>query len=693
MHRLTISAAMLWTLLIVYTPASIGQNLITLAGTGTAGFSGDNQLASTARVNLPTSVCPDPLGNIYIADRANHRIRKIDAVTGIITSIAGTGTAGFLGDGGPANEARLNNPVSLALAQDGSIYISDLGNHRIRKIDASGVISTLAGTGTAGFSGNGVPAVQAQFNSPWGITLDIANNLYIADRDNNRVRKIDLSTGIITIVAGSGVSGSAGDGGDATAANLNKPISVCVDTAFNIYFADENNHRVRKVTHSTGFISTIAGTGTAGYNGDGIAATTARLHFPSGVGVDLAGNVYISDRTNQRLRKINTQGIISTIAGTGSIGSSGDGGVATSAQLNYPRELFSDGSGNIYFADTDNHRIRKITYCSLPSIPQLSATSTSICEGESTSLTVAGGALNAALEWKWYAQACGGDFVASGAEIMVNPAITTTYFVRGEGGCVTPYGCSQITVNVTQLPLQPSEITASSVFCANQTNLLSIAAQADALSYSWTLPEGWSGSSTTNSIAVHNVSLSGAISVYAQNGCGDGPIRTLEANVTTVNTTVLDNGGSLSAEAQNKATFQWLDCLDFSALEGETSSTYFPASQGTYSVEITESGCSDTSACFNVIITNTKVDANAFEQRVFPNPFQNELHLNLPNTAAPVTDVTLYLLDGSTCVFQKRFEDHQSSSIYLSDLALSAGVYFLKVTTVGSIWVEKLIKL
>ena len=691
MHRIISFGMLLWALLI-NAPSSNSQVIQTLAGTGSAGFTGDNLPAIATRLNLPTGACPDQFGNIYIADRANHRIRRIDANSGVITTIAGTGTAGFLGDGGLATEARLNNPVSVALALDGSIYIAEQANHRIRKIDASGIISTLAGNGTAGFAGDGVPAQQAQFSSPWGISLDIANNLYIADRDNNRVRKIDLATGIITTVAGSGASGSAGDGGAATAASLNKPISVCVDTAFNIYFADENNHRVRKVTQATGIISTIAGTGTAGYNGDGIAATAARLNFPSGVGIDLAGNVYISDRTNQRLRKINTSGIISTIAGTGSIGAAGDGGNATSAQLNYPRELFSDGSGNIYFADTDNNRIRKITYCALPTIPQLAANTTNICAGESASLSISTGLLNAALEWKWYAQDCGGDFVASGTAITVSPNLSTTYFVRGEGGCVTPYGCAQITINVAPLPALPSEITASNSLCANQPNQLSVNAQAEALSYVWTLPEGWSGSASSNSIFIETGSLGGSITVYAQNACGAGPTQTLEANIIPVNTAVLDNGGLLSAQAQN-AEYQWLNCSDFNALDGETNPEYFPTLQGSYAVAVTENGCTDTSACIEVLITEASDVTSEFKWMAYPNPVNDLLQIEFAGTTVENLGISLYAPDGRV-LMSKKLENNSFVGNAAIDLSsYCQGIYFIVLHVDGNKYCKTVTKL
>lgn len=428
------------------------QNIVTIAGTGTAGYNGDGIAAPTARINLSTAICRDFFGNIYIADRFNHRVRKID-VNGTITTVAGNGTAGFLGDGGPAVNARLNQPIGVATDMAGNVYISDNGNNRIRRVSPTGIITTIAGTGVAGFSGDNGPAINAQLNGPWGLCVDKLGNIYIADRGNDRVRKIETTTFNIVTVAGTGVTGYSGDGGLATLANFNKPIAICVDTLLNLYIADENNEMVRKVINATGVVNLIAGTGTAGYNGDGINAVAAELNKPCGVAVDHAGNVYISDRMNQRLRKINTSGIISTIAGTGVVGFTGDGGPATSARVNFPRELFSDGSGNIYFADTDNNRVRKITFCNLPTIPVIaSSAGTTICEVGSTTLSIGTGSLNDATEWKWYTGSCGGTFVGTGNSMLVSPTTTTTYYVRGEGGCTTPYACGSITITVDSLP-------------------------------------------------------------------------------------------------------------------------------------------------------------------------------------------------------------------------------------------------
>ena len=300
----------------------------------------------------------DGAGNLYIADFNNHRIRKVNSA-GVISTVAGTGTAGFSGDGGAATAAQLRNPQDVALDAAGNLYIVDTGDHRIRKVNSAGVISTVAGSGAQGFSGDGGAATAAQLNQPRGVALDGAGNLYIADWANHRIRKVDVSSGNISTVAGTGTAGFSGDGGAATSAQLDNPYGVAVDGASNLYIADENNNRIRKV-NSSGNISTVAGTGTAGFSGDGGAATSAQLDNPYVVALDGAGNLYIADGGNHRIRKVNSAGVISTVAGSGAQGFGGDGGAATAALLNFPIDVAPDALGNLYIAEWVNNRIRKV---------------------------------------------------------------------------------------------------------------------------------------------------------------------------------------------------------------------------------------------------------------------------------------------------------------------------------------------
>ncbi len=328
--------------------------ITTIAGTGGHGFGGDGGLAAAAQFDRPYGVVVDEAGNLYIADSTNHRIRKVDS-TGTITTIAGTGESGFDGDGGPAAAAQLSAPTGVAVDGAGNLYIADTENQRIRKVDSTGPITTIAGTGERG---DGGPAAEAQLSDPIGVAVDGAGNLYIAERDNQRIRKVD-STGTITTIAGTGELSFGGDSGPATEAQLSAPTGVAVDGAGNVYIADTENQRIRKVD-STGTITTIAGTGELSFGGDGGPASEAQLAYPTGVAVDEAGNVYIADLNNHRIRKVDSTGTITTIAGTGGYGFSEDGGPASEAQLPNPRGVAVDGAGNVYVAESGSSRIFKV---------------------------------------------------------------------------------------------------------------------------------------------------------------------------------------------------------------------------------------------------------------------------------------------------------------------------------------------
>jgi sugar lactone lactonase YvrE len=283
---------------------TVSQTVVTVAGTGSSGSTGDNEQATAATLNLPEDVSVDTSGNIYIADTSNNKIRKVTAATGIITTVAGTGVNGVFGDGGLATLAKLNLPQGVFIDSGGNIYIADQSS-RIRKVTAAtGIINTVAGTGIALFSGDGDLATKAKIKMPQSIFVDSGGNIYFADTGNNRIRKVTAATGIINTVAGS-TAGYAGDGGSATAANLNAPKGVSVDAAGNIYIADTGNHCLRLVNIHDGNISTMAGTGTGGYDGDLQPAVQARLSSPARVALGLnkgAGRIYISDTGNNRIR-------------------------------------------------------------------------------------------------------------------------------------------------------------------------------------------------------------------------------------------------------------------------------------------------------------------------------------------------------------------------------------------------------
>jgi uncharacterized protein (TIGR03437 family) len=381
--------------------------ITTVAGNGTPGFSGDNGLAASAQLNNPQGVAVDSAGNLYIADSGNNCVRKI--ANGVIAKVAGNGTPGFSGDNAPAIGAQLHWPSGVAVDATGSLYIADSGNYRIRKV-SNGAIATIAGNGWSSLGGDGGPAVRAQLFWPEGVAVDSAGNLYIADTQNFSVRKV--SNGVVTTVAGTGtqLQGPSSDNGPATKAQLTYPTGVAADSAGNLYIADRDSNTIRKVANgvittaagggsawvgpptidwlygpsgvavdaagslyiadtynqlvrkvSNGVITTVAGTGTHGpSSGDNSPAISASLYSPSAVAVDAAGNLYIADTGNSRIRKV-SNGIITTVAGNGGYGFSGDNGPATSAQLYDPYGVAVDSAGNLYIADTLNGRIRKVS--------------------------------------------------------------------------------------------------------------------------------------------------------------------------------------------------------------------------------------------------------------------------------------------------------------------------------------------
>jgi Secretion system C-terminal sorting domain/NHL repeat len=339
------------------------QIITTIAGNGTGGSTGDGGPATSALVFSPYGICMDRSQNIYFADFGNHRVRGIDA-SGVIHGDAGTGASGYGGDGGPATAALFSYVYGVATDTAESIYVCDYVNMRVRKFIVGGSIITIAGNGMAGYSGDGGPATAAELYSPAGITFDKRQNIYIADRGNYRIRKVDPS-GIITTIAGDGTSGYSGDGGPATNAKLNFPNMMATDAAGNLYFTDPGNYRVRKVDTS-GIITTIAGIGVAGYSGDGLAASTALINWPEGITIDGCGNIYFDDGLNYRIRKINTAGIVSTVAGIGSLGYTGDGGSPLLARISEARGLAADKYGNIIIAGSNGNNIRKIFIAAHP---------------------------------------------------------------------------------------------------------------------------------------------------------------------------------------------------------------------------------------------------------------------------------------------------------------------------------------
>jgi trimeric autotransporter adhesin len=329
----------------------------TLAGDAYLHAVGDSGAATAAILNQPASVTLDTGGNLYIADPGTERVRQVRA-DGTIATLAGTGSAGSSGDGGAAAAALLNTPMGVAVDSNGNVAIADSYNHRIRQVGTAGGIATIVGTGTSGMGQDSMPALQTPLRAPRGVCFDRSGLLYIADTANHRILRLTRA-GLVETAAGNGSAGASGDGGPARYAQLNQPAACALDSAGYLFIADTLNHRIRKVTPA-GTISTVAGTGDAGNSGDGGAATAARLQQPAGVAADDNGNIFIADTGNHSIRQVTAGGTIRTIAGQGTAGYSGDGGLASSALLHSPEGLVLDGAGDLYFADSGNQRVRRL---------------------------------------------------------------------------------------------------------------------------------------------------------------------------------------------------------------------------------------------------------------------------------------------------------------------------------------------
>ena len=333
----------------------------TIAGTGRAGYDGDGGQAAEAALDQPFHCDLDGRGSLYLAEAGNHCVRKLDLATGVITMVAGCGAAGYSGDGGPATQAAMNEPYAVQVDANGDLYIVDRLNAAVRRVDAAtGVISTVAGTGEKGYGGDGGPGAAAKMREPNDCWLDGSGGLLIADILDQRVRRLDLRSGVIDTFAGTGDRARTGDGGPAAEAGIDGARAVCGDSEGNIFICEREGNGLRKVD-TRGIITTVAGTGERGYAGDGGPASHATFDGPKAVRCDDEGNVFVVDTENHAVRRIDAvSGTVTTVAG-GRRGSGGDGGAAASAGLDRPHGCAIDSRGNIFIADSNNHRVRLVS--------------------------------------------------------------------------------------------------------------------------------------------------------------------------------------------------------------------------------------------------------------------------------------------------------------------------------------------
>ena len=647
----------LFTLSVIFSLQANAQIISTVAGTGTSSYSGDGGQATSAELTLPTAVTTDASGNIYIADFGNSSLRKVNT-SGIITTIAGNGGEGFSGDGGQATAAQLDSLAGVTVDAAGNIYITDTYNYRIRKINTLGTITTIAGNGTLGYSGDGGQATNAQLNLPnGGVAIDAAGNIYIADLNNSCVRKIN-TLGIISTIAGNNFAGTSGgfsgDGGQATAAALSNVAAIAFDAAGNLYISDSYNNRIRKIDIS-GIITTVAGIGSYGLSGDGGQATNAQLSAPVGITFDSAGNLYIADQSNNAIRMVNTIGIISTIAGgSGSNVFNGDGGLATNAGLGGPMGVAFDGLGNLYIADYFSNRIRKVS-------PALAITVNSpplICGGTTTNLTSSG-----ATTYSW--SPATGLSATTGSTVVASPTVSTSYTVTGFSGAAAGIAISTVTVD-----LPPVTADSAAICISNSATLTA----SGATTYSWN-----TGVTGATIIASPTVTTNYTVVGTDANGCTNSfstsvqiissPIVSFYMQKDTLSLYTWDVYPNYSTNVIS-ATWYWGD--------GSSTSGLYPnhtfSSPGIYNICLTVfNACGDSSNfCQNDSIyrlanstDNNMIQVNVMNNnatgittfnkqsstyKIYPNPAQN--NFTIETTLSEKQNVQVYDVNGKLVLSQ-----------------------------------------
>ena len=526
------------------------QYITTVAGTGTGGFSGDGFAAISANINSPFGIAADGAGNIYFADSANHCIRKVNAATSVISTVAGIGgSAGNTGDNGQATAAKLNSPVGVAVDGSGNIYISDQGNSRVRRVSAAtGIITTVAGNGTAGYVADNVAATSTRINRPYAVALDATGNFYIADYGNNRIRKVTVSTGIITTFAGTGLAGFFGDGAAATTARFRNPEGLAFDASGNLYIADCGNNRIR-VVNTSGIINTVAGNATNVYAGDGIPATATGLNGPVGIAFDAAGNYYIADVQHHSVRVVDiATNLINTAAGDGTAGYNNDCISPFVAQLNMPTGLAFDGLGNLFITDRNNNRVRKIAPpCSgTPSPGIVNTTAANGCTSYIPTLSLSGASSGCDISFQWESSNDGSSFtpIAGATSATYSDTVTAPIYYD----CIVTCGGSGLSANSTSVFLDVTDtihltpITGPDSLCPATT-----------ITLSETVSGGiWSATNTNASVSSTGVVLGNVAGIdtiiyTATNICGtvkDSAIITVNPIVTPFVSISLSTGST-----------------------------------------------------------------------------------------------------------------------------------------------------
>jgi trimeric autotransporter adhesin len=650
----------------------------TVAGNGGEGYSGDNQIATESELYLPQEAVVDDSGNIYIADEYNNRVRKVSITTGLISTIAGGGTS--FGDGGLAINSQMSLPTCVAADDSGNVYIVD--DNRVRKITKStGIINTIAGNSTYGYGGDGGPSTSSELKFPLDVALDDSANVYISDMGNNRIRKITKLTGFINTVAGDGfdtmppydIGGFKGDGGLATDAELNMPDDMAIDDSGNIFIADANNNVIRKVTAKTGIITTIAGkrNSVPGFSGDGGLADTAEFNDPTYLALDDSDNIYVSDRGNDRIRKITAKtGIITTIAGDNTTGGfSGDGGPANSAEYNGMDGVRLDRCSNIYIADRDNNRIRKITVTGPPPTTVIKLPTTS-CPGKLLSFKDSSN-FNAT-NWTWKFPGGTPDTSTNqNPSIVFNTSDIYYITVTAWNFCGTASILAALQVSSPPLIIQPP----TPQMCQGLNVTLSV--PVSGFGYLWSPASTLNSSTADTVIATPSVTTTYTVTGTDSLGCLATNTVTVTVNTPPNTPTITKTGDVLTSSATQSN--QWL--LNSAAITGATNKTYQVTTVGCYSVIAKNlvNGCTSTSdtTCVTTISGINQLSVNSDQLLIYPNPTSGEIIVNINSSVGEVKDWNLQITDVLGRTVYTRQSLNYSNDIDLSNLP--NGVYFITV--------------
>ncbi|HXB11739.1 MAG TPA: T9SS type A sorting domain-containing protein [Bacteroidia bacterium] len=647
-RRKTITAGILISFLIIAFTGNAQVGIInTIGGNGIGGYTGDGGAATAAELLSPSGIALDTAGNLYIADYPNNRIRKITKATGIITTIAGTGNCcgnpgGYTGDGGQATAAEISRPYDVAVDKAGNVYIADGSNYCIRKITVStGIITTITGNGTSGFTGDGGPATAAEISTPAGVAVDDSGNVYLSDCNNQRVRKISKATGFINTVAGNGTIGYSGDGGSATAAEFAYPYGLNVDASGNLYVPDINNNCIRKITKATGIITTIAGNGSVGFTGDGGPATSSELYNPSGVSVDVLGNVFISDQENHCIRKISkATGFISTVAGIGqNNGYTGDGGPATAAELFVPWAAVSDTAGNLYIADDGNNVIREVNYYYVP-VVNFTAGSVTVCAGDSVHFTDL--STHNPTNWSW--TFTGGSPATSAVQ---NPAIkyntAGTYAVKlvasNLGGADSITKTLYIHVNA-----RPTLSVSGNSFVCHGSDILTVSPSGKS-----PFTYAWNTGGTSDTIKVHAANIY-SITVSDSNGCSaTGNINISEDSVTGVDIcfVTVDTASKHNIIVWNKSLLTNIDSIKIYFLDAASQWSLLGSQPFSAIGQYTDTAAINNPNANTVRYCITGVDSCGIEEKISSSLWQNTMYINQSPRGTFIWSGTSYLIENN----------------------------------------------